>query len=110
MRSLDLRVAATRPLADAPARRPPAREGHVPPAAGRPAPDGRRAPYGASLPAADLAALTARAAAWRARPGDVGPAAADVELSVRVLADGGTIAVARQTVDGRTRHIEAIVR
>jgi hypothetical protein len=104
MRPLDLRVAAARPLADAPVRRLPAREGHVPLA------DRRRAPYGPSLPAADLAALTARAAAWRARPGDAAAGPADVELSVRVLADGGTIAVARQVVDGRTRHIEAIVR
>lgn len=93
-RPLDFRAAAARPLADAPVPRRPVRDGGSPAVA---------------HPAA-LAALAARTAAWRVGPAASDAVPPDVELSVRVLADGGTIAVARQVVDGRVRHIEAVVR
>jgi hypothetical protein len=35
---------------------------------------------------------------------------ADLEVTRRVLADGGSITVARRLVDGRTVHIDAVVR
>lgn len=60
--------------------------------------------------AADLAAVGARADGWRAESARAGQAGGDVEVSIRVLADGGSITVARQVVDGRAVHIEAIVR
>jgi hypothetical protein len=114
---LDLRVVPARPIADRPVHARPAREPLALPVA-PPAPAPRRAPHGAPRTpggyphAGDLAALAARAAAWRLELGasTSASAPADVELSVRVLADGGTIAVARQVVGGRTRHIEAVVR
>lgn len=86
--------------------RPPAARGDGAPAG---APD--RGLGGPALPTQDpdLARLAARASFWR-RQQAAGAPPADVELSLRVLADGGRIAVARQVVDGRTLHIDAIVR
>lgn len=115
MRPLDLRVAAARAAAERPLARPVVRDevravSGVPSlGSGLAAPTlrGRTTPYGRD---ADLAALAARAATWSAGAGEGGAPGADVELSVRVLAHGGSITVARQVVDGRVAHIEAIVR
>lgn len=109
MRPIDLRVAAAR-LVDRPLPRAVAHEGPVRGIGRSPRRPSFFAPPRPSHDSAegDLAALAARAAAW---PADGASAPrADVELSVRVLAHGGSITVARQLVDGRVVHLEALVR
>lgn len=112
MRPLDLRVAAARPV-DRPLPRAVTHDGLVE-VGGTPGHALRHSGY--LLPPrtaryaaeGDLAALTARAASWAAD--DPSAPRADVELSVRVLAHGGSITVARQVVNGRVVHLEAVVR
>ena len=109
MRPLDLRLAAARSI-DRPLPRTIARDGLV-------ATTGRSSQRPTAFPPPlpprraaddDLATLAARVAVWSA--GDASAPRADVELSVRMLAHGGSITVARQVVDGRVVHLDALVR